>query len=46
MEWLKPFMTERRYRQGDTLFKKDDIANELFLTVTSPSKTLRAAMGR
>jgi hypothetical protein len=34
MEWLKPFMTERKYRQGDRLFKKDDIANEMFLTVT------------
>jgi Cyclic nucleotide-binding domain len=34
MEWLKPFMTERRYRRGDTLFKKGDAANEMFLTVT------------
>jgi hypothetical protein len=34
MEWLKPFMTERRYRRGDRLFKKGDRANEMFLTVT------------
>jgi hypothetical protein len=34
MEWLKPFMTERKYRRGDRLFKKDDAANEMFLTVT------------
>jgi hypothetical protein len=34
MEWLKPFMTERKYRKGDVLFKKDDTANEMFLTVT------------
>ena len=34
MEWLKPFMTERKYRRGDVLFKKDDTANEMFLTVT------------
>jgi hypothetical protein len=34
MEWLKPFMTERRYRQGDILFKKGDAATEMFLTVT------------
>ena len=34
MEWLKPFMTERKYRKGDVLFKKDDSANEMFLTVT------------
>jgi hypothetical protein len=34
MEWLRPFMTERRYRQGDRLFKKGDRATEMFLTVT------------
>src|SRR5882724_2575921 len=34
MEWLKPFMTERKYRKGDILFKKDDPADEMFLTVT------------
>jgi hypothetical protein len=34
LEWLKPFMTERKYRRGDKLFKKDDAASEMFLTVT------------
>src|SRR5271156_190257 len=34
MEWLKPFMTQRKYRQGDVLFNKDDPAKEMFLTVT------------
>jgi Cyclic nucleotide-binding domain len=34
MEWLKPFMTERKYKKGDVLFKKDDAANEMLLTVT------------
>ena len=34
MEWLKPFMTERKYRKGSILFKKDDPANEMLLTVT------------
>src|ERR1700735_1717690 len=34
MEWLKPFMTERKFRKGDVLFKKGDTANEMFLTVT------------
>jgi hypothetical protein len=34
MEWLKPFMTERKYRKGDILFRKDDAANEMLLTVT------------
>jgi hypothetical protein len=33
-EWLKPFMTERRYRRGDRLFRKGDAAAEMFLTVT------------
>jgi Cyclic nucleotide-binding domain len=34
MEWLKPFMTERKYRKGDILVKKGDAADEMFLTVT------------
>jgi uncharacterized protein (DUF697 family)/CRP-like cAMP-binding protein len=34
MEWLKPFMTQRKYRRGDVLFNKGDAANEMFLTVT------------
>ncbi len=34
MEWLKPFMTARKYRKGDILFKKDAVAHEMFLTVT------------
>ena len=34
MEWLKPFMTQRRYRRGERLFKKNDAATEMFLTVT------------
>lgn len=34
MEWLKPFMTERKYRKGDRLFTKGDAANEMFLTVS------------
>jgi hypothetical protein len=34
MDWLKPFMTERRYRKGSALFKKGDAATEMFLVVT------------
>jgi hypothetical protein len=34
MEWLKPFMTARRFRQGDTLFKTGDSATEMFLIVS------------
>ena len=26
MEWLKPFMTQRKYREGDVLWKKGDAA--------------------
>src|SRR5258706_2716912 len=33
-EWLKPFMTERKYRKGDILMKKGDAADEMLLTVT------------
>src|ERR1700761_680985 len=29
LEWLKPFMTQRKYRKGDVLFKKDDPAKEM-----------------
>jgi hypothetical protein len=34
IEWLKPFMTERKFRKGDVLCKKDDAAHEMYLTVT------------
>ena len=34
LEWLKPYMTERKYHRGDKLCKKDDVATEMFLTVT------------
>src|SRR5215471_3724726 len=34
MDWLRPFMTPRKYRKGDVLFHKGDAANEMFLTVT------------
>ena len=34
MEWLKPFMSERKYRKGDILMKKGDAAQEMLMTVT------------
>jgi len=34
MEWLKPFMTQRKYRKGDILMKKGDVAHDMLLTVT------------
>jgi hypothetical protein len=34
MDWLRPFMTPRKYKKGDVLFHKGDAAKEMFLTVT------------
>jgi CRP-like cAMP-binding protein len=34
MDWLRPFMTPRKYRSGEVLFNKGDVAKEMFLTVT------------
>jgi hypothetical protein len=34
MEWLRPFMTERKYKKGDFLMKKGDPANEMLMTIT------------
>jgi CRP-like cAMP-binding protein len=43
MDWLRPYMTPRKYRKGDVLFRKGDVANEMFLTVTG--KFLVAEIG-
>src|SRR5947207_14327313 len=40
MEWLKPFMTDRKYRKGDILMKKGDAANEMLLTVTGKFRVI------
>jgi CRP-like cAMP-binding protein len=32
-DWLKPFMTPRKYRKGDFLCRKGEKANEMFYTV-------------
>ena len=34
MDWLRPFMTPRKYKKGDTLFEKGDVAKEMFYTVS------------
>ncbi len=34
MDWLRPFMIPRKYRKGEVLFHKGDVAKEMFLTVT------------
>jgi hypothetical protein len=34
MVWLRPFMTPRKYKKGEILFKKGDLAKEMFYTVS------------
>ena len=34
MDWLRPFMSPRKYRKGQVLFHKGDVATEMLLTVT------------
>ena len=34
LDWLKPFMSERRFRKGDLLFAKGETAQEMFYTMT------------
>ena len=34
MDWLKPFMTERKYRVGEVLFYKDEKADSMFYIVS------------
>lgn len=34
LDWLKPFMAERRFRKGDLLFAKGETANEMFYILT------------
>ena len=34
MDWLRPFMSARKYRNGEVLFHKGEEAKEMFLTVT------------
>jgi Cyclic nucleotide-binding domain len=33
-EWLQPFMTHRRYKKGDVLFRKGDVADEMLYVVS------------
>jgi hypothetical protein len=34
MDWLRPFMTPRKYKKGEVLFHKGDVAKEMFYTVS------------
>jgi hypothetical protein len=31
MDWLEPFMTRRKYKKGDVVFRKGELADEMFL---------------
>jgi hypothetical protein len=31
LDWLEPFMTTRRYKKGDIVFRKGELADEMFL---------------
>lgn len=33
-DWLKPFMARRRYRAGDELFRRNDVADELYIPLS------------
>lgn len=44
MEWLRPFMSPRKCRAGDLLFRKGDIAEEMFLTVTGKFQIIELGM--
>ena len=34
MDWLRPFMTPRKYKEGDVLFRKGDVAKDMLYTVS------------
>jgi CRP-like cAMP-binding protein len=40
MDWLRPYMRKRSYRKGDILFRKGDIADEMFLVVKGKYRVL------
>src|SRR5260370_14202078 len=32
MDWLQPFMTKRKYKKGEIVFHKGDVADQMFLS--------------
>jgi hypothetical protein len=44
MSWLKPFMKKRRFKKGDILFHKDDVATEMFYTVTGRYRLIESGI--
>jgi hypothetical protein len=44
MEWLKPFMTERKCRDGEVLFYKDEKADSMFYIVSGRFKLVESGI--
>jgi CRP-like cAMP-binding protein len=40
MDWLKPFMTRRKYRKDQMVFRKGDAANEMMYIVTGKFRVI------
>jgi hypothetical protein len=45
MEWLKPFMTERKCAPGEALFYKDEKAEDMFYIVSGRFKLVESEIG-
>jgi CRP-like cAMP-binding protein len=44
MEWLKPFMTERKCKDGEVLFYKDEKAEDMFYIVSGRFKLVESGI--
>jgi CRP/FNR family transcriptional regulator, cyclic AMP receptor protein len=44
MDWLKPFMTSRRCRTGEVLFRKGDVAGEMLYTVSGRFRLIESGV--
>jgi CRP-like cAMP-binding protein len=44
MEWLKPFMTEKKYRAGEVLFYKDEKADSMFYIVSGSFRLVESGI--
>jgi CRP-like cAMP-binding protein len=45
MEWLKPFMTERRCEAGEVLFYKDEKAEDMFYILSGRYRLVESGIG-
>jgi hypothetical protein len=44
LDWLKPYMSTRRYAEGYTLFRKGDVADTMFYTVTGHFRLVESGL--